>query len=86
VIPELGQFALILALCLALIQATLPLIGAAQARAEWMALARPAAAGQFVFVAIAFAVLEYGFLTDDFSIAFDEAGRNAPPGRSLQRR
>jgi len=69
-IPEIGQFALALALCLALIQATLPLLGAARGRADWMALARPAAAGQFVFVAIAFGVLEYGFLTDDFSIEF----------------
>ena len=59
-IPELGQFALILALCLALVQATLPLVGAARGRRDWMALARPAAAGQFVFVAIAFGVLEYG--------------------------
>jgi cytochrome c-type biogenesis protein CcmF len=69
-IPELGQFALILALLLALVQATLPLVGAARGNATWMALARPAAAGQFVFVAIAFGVLEYGLLTDDFSIEF----------------
>jgi cytochrome c-type biogenesis protein CcmF len=70
VIPEIGQFALILALCLALIQATLPLAGAATGRAEWMALARPSAAGQFVFVAIAFGALVYGFVHDDFSILF----------------
>ena len=57
-IPEIGQFALVLALCLALVQATLPLLGAAQGRPEWMALARPAAAGQFVFVAIAFGTLD----------------------------
>jgi cytochrome c-type biogenesis protein CcmF len=69
-IPEIGQFALILALCLALIQATLPLAGAATGRTEWMALARPSAAGQFVFVAIAFGALVYGFLHDDFSILF----------------
>jgi cytochrome c-type biogenesis protein CcmF len=69
-IPELGQFALILAFCLALVQATLPLAGAALGKSEWMALARPAAAGQFVFVAIAFGVLEYAFLHDDFSVLF----------------
>jgi cytochrome c-type biogenesis protein CcmF len=69
-IPEVGQFALILALCLALIQATLPLVGAARGRPEWMALARPAAAGQFVFVVLAFGILEYAFLNDDFSVAF----------------
>ena len=69
-IPEIGQFALVLALCLALVQATLPLLGAAQGRPEWMALARPAAAGQFVFVAIAFGTLEYAFMTNDFSVEF----------------
>ncbi len=57
-IPELGQFALILAFCLALVQAGLPLAGAALGKPEWMALARPAAAGQFVFVVFAFGALE----------------------------
>ena len=69
-IPEFGQLALALALCLALVQATLPLLGAALGRSDWMALARPAAAGQFVFVAIAFGALEYALLTDDFSVSF----------------
>jgi cytochrome c-type biogenesis protein CcmF len=69
-IPEIGQFALILALCLALVQTALPLAGAAVGRAEWMALARPAAAGQFVFVVLAFGILEYAFLNDDFSVLF----------------
>jgi cytochrome c-type biogenesis protein CcmF len=69
-IPEFGQLALALALCLALVQGTVPLVGAALGRAEWMALARPAAAGQFVFVAIAFGVLVYAFLSDDFSVLF----------------
>jgi cytochrome c-type biogenesis protein CcmF len=70
VIPEFGQLALALALCLALVQGTLPLIGAARGQAAWMALARPAAAGQFVFVAVAFGALEYAFLTNDFSVLF----------------
>ena len=69
-IPEVGQFALILAFCLALIQAVLPIAGAARGNADWMALARPAAAGQFVFIAIAFGALEYAFLNDDFSVLF----------------
>ena len=69
-IPEFGQIALALALCLALVQSTLPLAGAALGRADWMALARPAAAGQFVFVAVAFGTLVYAFLTDDFSVMF----------------
>jgi cytochrome c-type biogenesis protein CcmF len=69
-IPEFGQLALALALCLALVQGAVPLVGAALGRADWMAFARPAAAGQFVFVAVAFGVLEYAFLTDDFSVLF----------------
>ncbi len=81
VIPEIGQFALVLALCLALVQASFPLIGAWLGRQEWMALARPAAAGQFVFVAISFGILEYAFLTDDFSVEFvAQHSNSALPG------
>jgi len=69
-IPELGQFALVLALCLALVQAALPLAGSFAGRPDWMALARPAAAGQFVFVAFAYGILAYAFLTDDFTVLF----------------
>ena len=69
-IPELGQFALVLALCLSLAQAALPLVGAHTGRRDLMALARPAAAGQFVFVALAFAVLTQAFLADDFSVRY----------------
>ncbi len=69
-IPELGQFALLLALSLCLIQAVLPLAGAALGRPAWMAMARPAAAGQFVFVGIAYLVLTHAFLQDDFSVLY----------------
>ena len=80
-IPEIGQFSLVLALCLALVQATLPLAGAATGRADWMALARPAAAGQFVFIVVAFATLEYAFLNDDFSVLFvAQHSNSALPG------
>jgi len=67
-IPELGQFALIVALCIALAQAILPLAGAARGNVAWMHVARPAAQGQFVFVAIAFACLAYCFVNNDFSV------------------
>ena len=46
IIPELGHLAMILALCLALVQATLPLIGAWRGDRQWMSLAVPAAWGQ----------------------------------------
>jgi len=67
-VPELGQFALILALILALTQATLPLIGAARGNRSWIAVAAPAGQAQFIFVAIAFSCLAYCFITNDFSV------------------
>ncbi|MEX2125796.1 MAG: heme lyase CcmF/NrfE family subunit [Woeseia sp.] len=69
-IPELGHFALILALSLAICQAVLPLAGAYRNDAAQMAVARPAALGQFVFVLIAFACLAHAFLTSDFSVLY----------------
>src|SRR5881396_2685633 len=68
-IPEIGQFALILALLLAAAQATLPLIGVARRVPAWVALARSAAQGQFLFIAVAFACLAWSFVTNDFSVA-----------------
>src|SRR5437763_15711557 len=67
-IPEIGQFALILALMLALTQATLPLIGAAKGIPQLVAMARPTAQAQFIFVTIAFSCLAYSFITNDFSV------------------
>ena len=67
-IPELGNFALILALLLALTQSILPLAGAARNNPVWMSVARPAARAQFLFVAIAFGCLAYSFLVNDFSV------------------
>jgi cytochrome c-type biogenesis protein CcmF len=67
-IPEIGQFALIVALTVALAQAVLPLAGAARGNAAWMNVARPAAQGQFVFVAIAFGCLAWSFVHNDFSV------------------
>src|SRR6266699_2581242 len=67
-IPEIGQFALILALTLALTQATLPLIGAAKGIPQLVAMARPTAQAQFIFVTIAFSCLAYSFITNDFSV------------------
>ncbi len=69
-IPELGQFALALALGLALVQAVLGLGGAARGNFVWMAAVRPAAQGQLVFVAIAFGCLTYAFVTNDFSVLY----------------
>jgi cytochrome c-type biogenesis protein CcmF len=70
VIPELGQFALVLALLLAIAQGVLPIVGAWRNNAALIAVARPAAAGQGVFVFAAMAILIYAFLTYDFSVAY----------------
>ena len=67
-IPEIGQFALIIALLLALTQAVLPMIGATRGKQSWMAVAAPAGQAQFIFVAIAFCCLAYSFITNDFSV------------------
>ncbi len=74
-IPELGHFALIVALLLALTQSILPLYGAQRGNLTLMAVARPAAQGQFVFVTIGFACLAYSFLTNDFSV--ENVARNS---------
>ena len=69
-LPELGQFALILALMLSAVQFVLPIIGAHTGNRALMAVARPAAAGQFVFVVFAFAILTWAFMSQDFSVAY----------------
>ncbi len=69
-IPEIGQFALILALSLAICQAALPLVGAHRGDTAMMGVARTAAHGQFLFVAVAFGCLTWSFLNDDFSVRY----------------
>jgi cytochrome c-type biogenesis protein CcmF len=68
VIPELGHFALILALLVAIAQSTLPLAGAAYGEPRLMALAKPAARAQFLLVVTAFACLAASFVGNDFSV------------------
>ena len=68
-IVELGHFALILALCVALVQSTLPLYGAERRNVALMALADPAAVAQFLLVAFSFAALTYAFVVSDFSLS-----------------
>lgn len=68
-IVELGHFALILALAVAIIQSTVPLIGAQRRNAAWMAVGDPAAVVQFLLVGFSFAALTYAFVTSDFSLS-----------------
>ena len=67
-IVELGHFALVLAAVVALVQATVPLVGAHYRWTGWMAIAGPAATAQLLLVAFSFAALTYAFVTSDFSL------------------
>jgi len=67
-IPEIGHFALIVALLVALVQGIVPMLGAARRDGTLMAVAVPAARAQFALVAIAFGCLAYSFVTSDFSV------------------
>jgi cytochrome c-type biogenesis protein CcmF len=76
-IPEIGNFSLMLALSLALIQGILPIAGSFRGNERWMALARPAAAGQFAFVSLAFVCLVYSFINNDFSVLYVASNSNS---------
>ena len=69
-IPELGHFALILALCVAVVQASLPLLGATFNKPNWIAVAWPAAQAHLLFMLIAFGCLTYAFIVHDFSVTY----------------
>jgi cytochrome c-type biogenesis protein CcmF len=68
-IVELGHYALILALMLALLQSTVPLFGAARRNLAWMTLGRSTAVAQFLLISFAFAALINAYVTSDFSVA-----------------
>jgi cytochrome c-type biogenesis protein CcmF len=76
-IPELGNFSVMIALCLALVQSIIPIAGSFRGNARWMALARPAAVGQCVFATFAFGCLVYAFVTNDFSVASVASNSNS---------
>jgi cytochrome c-type biogenesis protein CcmF len=67
-IAEFGHYALVLALALALVQASVPMIGARKDDPVLMAVAGPTAVGQFCFVAMAFAALMTCYVRSDFSV------------------
>ncbi|WP_104069774.1 heme lyase CcmF/NrfE family subunit [Albidovulum inexpectatum] len=67
-IAELGHFTLILALMIAAVQATIPMIGAHKDWRDWMAVGGPAATAQVLALAVSFAALTHAFVTSDFSL------------------
>jgi cytochrome c-type biogenesis protein CcmF len=68
-IPELGHYALVLALLIAAYQSIVPLVAAARGNDAVMATAVPAAQSQFILVATAFAALTYAYVTSDFTVS-----------------
>jgi len=76
-IPELGHFALVLALLLAAAQAIFGLVGAHRGDARWMAAVRPAVAGQFVLVSAAIGALINAFVSFDFSVLYVASNSNS---------
>src|SRR5690242_5080046 len=67
-IAELGHFALILALAMALVQSTVPFFGALRGDARLTAVAGPAAVTGFLLVGLAFAALAHAYVVSDFSL------------------
>jgi|CXWL01.1.fsa_nt_gi cytochrome c-type biogenesis protein CcmF len=76
-IPEIGHYALILALCVAVVQGVLPIYGAAVRNSSLMAIAKPAARAQFLLVLSAFCCLGYAFAVKDFSVLYVAATSNS---------
>jgi cytochrome c-type biogenesis protein CcmF len=76
-IPELGNFSLLLALGLASLLSVIPLAGATMGNAMWMSLARPLSAGIWVFMMLAFMCLAQAFLSDDFTVAYVSRNSNS---------
>jgi len=77
VIPEIGQFALLIALSIAVIQALVPLAGASLGVQRWIALARPAALAQLLFVGLSYACLTWAFISHDFSVLYVAKNSNS---------
>ncbi|RUO99181.1 heme lyase CcmF/NrfE family subunit [Hyphomicrobium sp.] len=67
-IVELGHFALILALLVAVVQVVVPMFGAAVRDERMMRVAEPAALSQFLLIALAFLALMHAYVTSDFSV------------------
>jgi cytochrome c-type biogenesis protein CcmF len=76
-IPELGEFALILALLLAGLQALFGIGGPALRHERWVAAVIPAVAGQFVMVATSMGCLVTAFVQNDFTVRYVAENSNS---------
>ncbi len=75
-LPELGQFSLILAACLSLVLAVVPLLGVQKGVGSWIALARPTAFGQTFFMMVSYGILTASFINHDFSVLYVASNSN----------
>jgi len=69
-IAEIGHFCLIIALFMAIIQGVLPIFGVHRSISGWVAVARPAAYAQLLFMLLSYGCLTYAFLVHDFSVVY----------------
>ena len=76
-VPELGHFALMLALCFSAALFVLPMLGAHYGNQLLMHTGRSLSAGFFIFVALAFVCLSYAFAHDDFSVKYVASNSNS---------
>lgn len=67
-IPEIGQFALALALATAMVQSILPMLGASRGKGLWMRSAHSSSIAQLILIAVAFAALMHAFVVSDFTV------------------
>lgn len=75
-LPELGQMALILAACLSLVLALVPVWGVQKGVASWITLARPVAFGQLFFMSVSYGILTTAFIQHDFSVLYVASNSN----------
>jgi cytochrome c-type biogenesis protein CcmF len=75
-IPEIGHFFVIVGLAFAIVLAVAPMVGIHKNNSALIALAKPAAIGQFIFFLISFLILVYSFTVNDFSVKYVAANSN----------
>ncbi|MFT5502437.1 MAG: cytochrome c-type biogenesis protein CcmF [Gammaproteobacteria bacterium] len=76
-IPEIGQFALLMTLVIAIFLSVIPMAGAGFGYQRWMNFAVPAALTQLLFVAISYGCLTWAFINNDFSVLYIAQNSNS---------
>jgi cytochrome c-type biogenesis protein CcmF len=76
-IPEIGQFALLMTLVIAIFLSVVPMAGAGFGYQRWMNFAVPAALTQLLFLAISYGCLTWAFINNDFSVLYIAKNSNS---------